>query len=89
MVWAFASVLAPDELSAVMSALDGQPDGVARLTTDGLAARLVHDDLLDATVVHVEADPPGSSTTRVLDEVLRRMVAAVAATEVVDALATA
>ena len=59
MVWAFASVLAPDDLSAVMSALDGQPDGVARLTTDGLAARLVHDDLLDATVVHVEADPPG------------------------------
>ena len=86
MVWAFASVLTPDELSAVLGALDDRQDAVARLTTDGLAARLVHDEPLDATVVHVEAEPPGSSTTRVLDEVLRRMVAAVAATEVVDAL---
>lgn len=85
-VWAFASVLDPDELSAVMTSLDEQSEGVAPLTTDGLAARLVHDDLLDATVVHVEADPPGTTTRRVLDEVLRRMVAAVAATEVVDAL---
>jgi hypothetical protein len=86
MVWAFASVLTPDEVSALMRSLDEQADGVARLTTDGLAAQLVHDDLLDATVVHVDAEPPGSSTTRVLDEVLRRMVAAVAATEVVAAL---
>ena len=69
-----------------MSGLDEQSDGVAQLTPDGLTARLVHDELLDATVVHVEADPPGSSATRVLDEVLRRMIAAVAATEVVEEL---
>ncbi|MET0461303.1 MAG: hypothetical protein ABW195_18790 [Ilumatobacteraceae bacterium] len=86
MIWAFASILPPDALTAVMSTLDEQCDGVARLAPDGLTARLVHDELLDATVVHVEADPPGSSATRVLDEVLRRMVAAVAATEVVDQL---
>jgi hypothetical protein len=35
----------------------------------------------------VEADPPGTSTRRVLDEVLRRIVAAVAATEIVVGLA--
>ena len=46
----------------------------------------MHDDLLDATVVHVEADPPGSSTTRVLDEVLGRMVAAVAAEDIARAV---
>ena len=86
MIWAFASILAPAELTAVMSTLDEPSDGVAQLTSDGLTARLVHDDLLDATVVHVEADPPGSSATRVLDEVLRRMIAAVAATEVVEEL---
>jgi hypothetical protein len=48
--------------------------------------------VLEATVVHVEAsclgprDPPTSSTVRLLDEVLRRMLAAVGAAEVVDEL---
>ena len=59
---------------------------------DGLAAQLIHDELLEATVVHVEVDPisraspPPSSTARVLDEVLRRMVASVGAAEVVEVL---
>lgn len=87
MVWAFASVLPTDELSNVLSTLDGDRDDIVGRSTDGLAARLVHDDLLGATVIHVEADPPGSSTTRVLDEVLRRMVATVGAAELVEAFA--
>ena len=52
---------------------------------DGLSARLVRDDLLGATVVHVEAGPAG--TEAVLDEVLRRMVAVVGTAELLDALA--
>ena len=86
MIWAFASILAPEALTAAVRTLDERADGAAQLTSDGLTARLVHDDVLDATVVHIEADPPGTSATRVLDEALRRMVAAVAATEVVQEL---
>ena len=84
-VWAFASVLDPPELSAVMADLERDDDDLVAPAADGIAARLVHDDLLGATVVHVEADPPVS--TRVLDEVLRRMVAVVGAAELVRALA--
>jgi hypothetical protein len=84
-VWAFASVLDPAELSAVMAELDSDRDDIVAGASDGIAARLVHDELLGATVVHVEADPPVS--TRVLDEVLRRMVAVVAAAELTVELA--
>ena len=77
-VWAFASILDPEELSAVMAELDSDGDVVGQVG-DGIAARLVHDSLLGATVVHVEADPPVS--TRLLDEVLRRMIAVVGAAE--------
>ena len=87
MVWAFASILTPDDLAPVLRDLDGEAGGTARLTTAGLAAHLVRDELLRVTVVHVEADPPGTSTMRVLDEVLRRIVAAVATTEIVAGLA--
>ena len=112
-MWAFASVLDPAELSAVMAELDGDDDIVAG-ACDGIAARLVHDDLLDATVVHVEVDPTSSfvpagngrsplapslarsgtreartaASTRVLDEVLRRMVAVVGAAELTRELTT-
>lgn len=83
-VWAFASVLDPRELSGVLADLERDTDDIVSPATDGIAARLVHDDLLGATVVHVEADPPVS--TRVLDEVLRRMVAVVGAAELVGEL---
>jgi hypothetical protein len=112
-VWAFASVLDPAELSDVMAELDGDDDIVAG-ACDGISARLVHDDLLDATVVHVEVDPTSSfvpagngavppapslarsgtreartaASTRVLDEVLRRMVAVVGAAELTRQLTT-
>jgi hypothetical protein len=78
-VWAFASVLDPLELSSVMAEMDSDHDDIVAGVSDGIAARLVHDELLGATVIHVEADPPVS--TRVLDEVLRRMVAVVGAAE--------
>jgi hypothetical protein len=88
-VWAFASVLDPAELSAVLAGMSGEHDDVAEHVADDIVARLVHDELLGATVVHVEADQLTSFTsaahpsvsTRVLDEVLRRMVAVVGAAE--------
>ena len=84
-VWAFASVLDAAELSAVMAGLDGEHDDIVAGVSDGIAARLVRDELLGATVVHVEADPP--VPTRVLDEVLRRMVAVVGTAELLQAIA--
>jgi hypothetical protein len=87
MVWAFASLLAPAALSAVLTEVAASAAAPPDTIGDALAAQLIHDELLDATVVHVELDPagpPASSCTRILDEVLRRMVAAVGA-EVIDA----
>jgi hypothetical protein len=91
MVWAFASVLPPGVLSALLAGI--ADDGVAAPAMgDELTAKLIHDDVLEATVVHVEAscggphDPPAAATVRVLDEVLRRMLAAVGAAEVVEEL---
>jgi hypothetical protein len=84
MVWAFASILDTPTLTEVMGALDDGRDDVVARAVDGLRARLVRDDLLVTTVVHVESDATGS--TRILDEVLRRMVAVVGAAELLDAL---
>jgi hypothetical protein len=90
MVWAFASLLAPTALSTVLAEVAAASDAPSSAIGDGLAARLIHDDQLEATVVHIEVDPtvdsPAVSTTRVLDEVVRRMVAAVGAAEVVETL---
>jgi hypothetical protein len=85
-VWAFASLLPPDTISALLvdaTAADepSPPPG------DELAAKLIHDELLDVTVVHIEVDPPTRSIARTLDEALRRMLAVVGAAEVVDAVA--
>jgi hypothetical protein len=83
-------VLPPDALGAVLTDVatgDGAP---SMPFGDELEAKLICDDLLDATVVHIEADPavqPTRSIVRSLDEVLRRMLAAVGAAEVVDAVA--
>jgi hypothetical protein len=84
-VWAFASVLDTPALSAVVADLGAGLDDLSTGTVDGLVARLVRDDLLGATVVHVEAGPAGPK--RILDEVLRRLVAVVGTAELLDALA--
>lgn len=85
LVWAFASVLDPVELSDAMADMNGGRDGVVGSDAgDRILARLVHDEVLGATIVHVEVEPVVS--TRVLDEVVRRMVAVVAAAEISQAL---
>jgi hypothetical protein len=84
-VWAFASILDPPTLGEVVGSLGDGLDDLSTGTVDSLSARLVRDDLLGATVVHVEAGPAGPR--RILDEVLRRMVAVVGTAELLDALA--
>lgn len=84
-VWAFASILDTPTLGEVVASLGDGLDDLSTGTVDGLSARLVRDDLLGATVVHVEAGPAGPK--RILDEVLRRMVAVVGTAELLDALA--
>jgi hypothetical protein len=89
-VWAFASVLPPDRLATVVVDVS-TGEAPSPPLGDELAAKLICDDLLDVTVVHIEADPPVPPTRSIvptLDEVLRRMLAAVGAAEVVDAVAT-
>jgi hypothetical protein len=89
-VWAFASVLPPDTLGAVLTDVGTGDCAPSAPFGDELAAKLICDDLLDVTVVHIEADtaiPPTRSMVRTLDEVLRRMLAAVGAAEVVDSVA--
>ena len=86
-VWAFASLLAPSALTLVLAEVAAGTDTPLATAGDGLTAQLVHDELLDATVVHIESDPVGAALPpRLLDEVLRRMVAAVGAAEVVEAV---
>jgi hypothetical protein len=89
-VWAFASLLPPDTLGAVLADVGTGEAAPSTPLGDELAAKLICDDLLDVTVVHIEADPavpPTRTIVRTLDEVLRRMLAAVGAAEVVDAVA--
>jgi hypothetical protein len=88
-VWAFASLLPPDTLGAVLAEVGAEHSTPSPPFGDELAAKLIRDDLLDVTVVHIEADPavpPTRSIVRTLDEVLRRMFAAVGAAEIVGAL---
>ena len=85
-VWAFASLLPPDRLSALLADATAADEPAPRLGEE-LAAKLIDDELLDVTVVHIEVDPPTRSIVRTLDEVLRRMLAVVGAAEVVDAVA--
>jgi hypothetical protein len=84
LVWAFASILETTALTDVMGALDDGRDDIVARAIENLSARLVRDELLGATVVHIESD--ANASTRLLDEVLRRMVAVVGAAELVDAL---
>jgi hypothetical protein len=71
-VWAFASVLPPDTLGAVLTEVGAGDSAPSTPFGDELAAKLICDDLLDVTVVHIEADtaiPPTRAMVRTLDEV--------------------
>lgn len=91
MVWAMASVLRPDALAAVLDPAAYMADGdgsTALFVVDGFAARMLHDELLDVSVVHVEAEHVSPPLVAAIDEVITRFVATSAAAELLDSLAT-
>jgi hypothetical protein len=97
LVWALPSLLTPDALTEVLEQVD-DPDeltaaGAAPSVLAAVEARLVRDDLLGVSVVHIEVRPDqltGAPPRLVpmLDEVTRRLVAASAAAELMQSVAT-
>jgi hypothetical protein len=91
-VWAMASLLDASELTVVLHEIEratepamGESVDVAELGP--LDACLTVDDVLGVSIVHLEAGGrPSTSTIALLDEVMRRIVAAAAATELVRTL---
>lgn len=101
MVWAMPSLLPPSALSDVLGELDDPTEllahpavGVPASLFESITARLVRDDLLGVSIVHVEiaADRQGPTTPAVvamLDEVVVRLLAANAAAELLESVSTA
>jgi hypothetical protein len=84
-VWAMASLLPPDTLAA---ALDDKGDVPATsfFVADGLEARMVRDELLDVSIVHVESERVSAQLVAAVDEVIRRFIATTAAAELIESL---
>jgi hypothetical protein len=85
-VWAFASLLGLGELVDVLGGMAPAPHPAGAAAADELAARLAPDDALGATVVHVDAEITDVAMVRAVDEVMRGLVAAVGAAEVLATL---
>lgn len=90
-VWAVASVLDVDTLAGVIAEVDDGLDDQHTLVDNPptLVARVVHDELLDVAVVHIEIDTTTPALIRAIDELLVRLVAAIASTELLNDLARA
>jgi hypothetical protein len=89
MVWALPSLLSTAELADTLAGVDDGVDPMSSLL-ESVEARLVRDDLLEVTVVYVEVDRATSAALApLLDEVVRRLVAASTASELVASLAAA
>lgn len=100
MVWAMPSLLSPVDLGVVLEEVDTCLDAAAGAAPTSLLesveARLVRDDLLGISVVHVEVDraagPDGAAAPAqlmvLLDEVICRLVAASAVAELLESVAT-
>ena len=86
--WALASLLDPAELSCVLDEA-GEATRIAPPDIDLLDARTVYDARLDVSVVCVEARPGDAWKVALLDEVMRRLVAATTAAELLVPLAPA
>lgn len=91
MVWAVASILDVDTLTAVIGEIDDGLDDERTLVDNPptLVARVVHDELLDVAVVHIEIDTTTPALVRAVDELLLRLVAAIGSTELLAHLANA
>ena len=86
MVWAMASTLAPDELTTVLDEA-GDDSSSALFVAEGFEARMLRDDLLDVSIVHVEAERVPLALVAAIDEVIRNFVATTAAAELLASLA--
>jgi hypothetical protein len=84
-IWAMASLLPSETLA---EALDDTGDGPATsfFVADGLEARMIRDDLLEVSIVHVEAEHVSPALVAAVDEVIRHFVATTAAAELIGSL---
>ncbi|WP_117000508.1 hypothetical protein [Desertimonas flava] len=94
LVWAMPSLLAPSDLGAVLEEVDADAGDAPDSLLESVQARLVRDDLLGISVVHVEVDraahPQQTAPAQLmvlLDEVICRLVAASAVAELLESVA--
>jgi len=86
MVWAMASTLPPDVLTTVLDDA-GDHSSSALFVADGFEARMLRDELLDVSIVHVEAERVSHALVAAIDEVIRNFIATAAAAELLESLA--
>ena len=86
MVWAMASTLPPDTLTTVLDEAGDHSSSVLFLA-DGFEARMLRDELLDVSIVHIEAERVSVALVAAIDEVIRNFVATTATAELLEALA--
>jgi len=84
-IWAMASLLPPETLAVALDDARDEPSG-SLLVADGLEARMVRDELLEVSIVHVEAEYVSPALVAAVDEVIRHFVAATAAAELIGSL---
>jgi hypothetical protein len=84
-IWAMASLLPPETLAEALDDARDEPRG-ALLVADALEARMIRDDLLEVSIVHVEAEHVSPALVAAVDEVIRHFVATTAAAELIGSL---
>lgn len=84
-IWAMASLLPTDLLA---EALDDRraDESASLLVADGLEARMVRDEVLGVSIVHVEAERSSPTLVAAVDEVIRRFIATTSVAELIDSL---
>ena len=84
-VWAMASLLPRDTLAAALDDTGDVP-ATSFFVADGLEARMVRDELLDVSIVHVESERVSAQLVAAVDEVIRRFIATTTAAELIESL---
>ena len=84
-IWAMASLLPTDMLTMALDDAGDEP-ATSLLVADGLEARMVRDEVLDVSIVHVEAERVPATLVAAVDEVIRRFIATTSAAELIESL---
>ena len=84
-IWAMASLLPSGTLAEALDDARDEPSG-SLLVADGLEARMIRDDLLEVSIVHVEAEHASPALVAAVDEVIRHFVATTSAAELIGSL---